>query len=218
MLTPLQRRVAKAVRELPGSEGFALAGGAGLVVQGAISRVTNDLDYFAEQPGEVDRFIPVLRASLQDMGLTVDTVEAAPGFVRLIVGDGQDETLVDLAYDTRLFAPVETDFGRVLALDELAADKTLAVFGRAEPRDFVDLFALSQHFSLDRLIELASAKDPGFDIGVFHSALGSMSRHRRSIFQMSDDEYEALLGLVSRWRAELRRSLGRDGPGLDIGP
>ncbi|HEX6287423.1 MAG TPA: hypothetical protein VFZ80_08045 [Acidimicrobiia bacterium] len=68
------------------------------------------------------------------------------------------------------------------------------------------------------MIELASAKDPGFDIGVFHSALGSMSRHRRPIFQMSDDEYEALLGLVSRWGSELRRSLGRDGPGLDIGP
>lgn len=80
------------------------------------------------------------------MGLTVDTVEPAPGSMRLVVGDGQDKTLVDLSYDTRRFAPVDTDFGRVLALDQLAADKTLAVFGRAEPRDFVDLFALSQHY------------------------------------------------------------------------
>lgn len=36
--------------------------GAGLVVQGVMSRVTKDLDYLAEQPGEVNRFIPLLRA------------------------------------------------------------------------------------------------------------------------------------------------------------
>ena len=148
MLTPLQQRGAKAVRDLPGSEGFALAGGAGLAIQGTTSRATNDLDYFAERADEVDRFVPVLKGSLQDMGMTVDTVVTARGFVRLVVGDGHDETLLDLAYDSRLFAAVDTDFGPVLALDELAADKTLALFGPAEPRDFVDLFALSRSYSL----------------------------------------------------------------------
>ena len=68
------------------------------------------------------------------------------------------------------------------------------------------------------MIELASAKDAGFDIGVFYSALGSISRRQRPILQVSDDDYEVLLDLVSRWRTELGPSVEQDDPGLDIGP
>ncbi len=217
MLTALQQRVVEVVRELPQAEGFALAGGAGLVAQGTTSRPTNDLDFFAETATDVDRFLPVLEHSLKTAGMTVKRIEAEPGFARLSVADESEQTLVDLAYDTRLFAPVETDFGLVLALDELAADKTLAVFGRAEARDFVDLQALSEHYTLDRLIELASTKDAGFNLDVFRTALGSMRRHPRPTFQVTDSEYEALQRLVSQWQRDLDRSLKRrSGPELGL--
>lgn len=65
MLTALQQRVVGVVRELPQAEGFALAGGAGLVAQGTTSRPTNDLDFFAETAPDVDRFLPVLEQSLR---------------------------------------------------------------------------------------------------------------------------------------------------------
>ncbi len=159
----------------------------------------------------------MLEQSLKTAGLTVGRIEAEAGFARLSVADENEQTLVDLAYDTRLFAPVETDFGPVLALDELAADKTLAVFGRAEARDFVDLHALSDHYSLDQLIELASTKDTGFNLDVFRTALGSMRRHPRPMFQVSDAEYEALRRLVSQWQRDLDRSLRRrSGPELGL--
>jgi predicted nucleotidyltransferase component of viral defense system len=35
-----------------------------------------------------------------------------------------------------------TEVGPALGSDELAADKMLALFGRAEPRDFVDVYRL----------------------------------------------------------------------------
>lgn len=217
MLTALQQKVVRVVRELPQAEGFALAGGAGLVAQGTSSRPTNDLDFFAENPADVDRFLPVLEPSLEAAGLTVERVQTEPGFARLSVADQSERTLIDLAYDTRLFAPVDTDFGPVLALDELAADKVLAVFGRAEARDFVDLLALTQHYSLARLVDLASSKDPGFNLDVFRSALGSISRHPRPTFQLSDEEYQDLLDLVSQWRTELGRSIRRNlGPELGL--
>lgn len=216
MLTALQQQLVQAVRELPQAEGFALAGGAGLIAQGTSSRPTNDLDFFAESSADVDQFLPILEGSLRDAGLKVERITAEPGFARLSVGNESDQTLIDLAYDARLFAPVETDFGLVLALDELAADKTLAVFGRAEARDFVDLMALSEHYGLDELIELASAKDAGFDLAMFRMALGSISRHPRAIFQVSDHEYEMLQTLVSQWRTELGRNIKRNpGPEFD---
>jgi hypothetical protein len=45
----------------------------------------------------------------------------------------------------------------------VAADKTLALFGRAAARDLVDVAALSKQYPLERLCELAAEKDPGFD-------------------------------------------------------
>lgn len=45
---------------------------------------------------------------------------------------------VDIGADYRLAVPVRTDFGAVLALEDLAADKVLALEARALPRDFVD--------------------------------------------------------------------------------
>jgi hypothetical protein len=45
---------------------------------------------------------------------------------------------------------------------EVAADKTLALFGRAVTRDLVDVAALSERYTLEPLCELAGEKDAGF--------------------------------------------------------
>lgn len=72
----------------------------------------------------------------------MEVVREAHGFVRLSVSDGDERTEVDLAADARLFAPEQGPLVRTLAAEELAVDKVLAIFGRAEERDFIDLQAL----------------------------------------------------------------------------
>ena len=57
------------------------------------------------------------------------------------------------------------------SLKDLAADKTLALFGRATTRDFVDVYLLLQRFELSQLMTWAAAKDPGFDRDWFIQAL-----------------------------------------------
>lgn len=54
----------------------------------------------------------------------------------------------------------------VRALDDLAGDKLLALFGRAAPRDFVDVHALRDRFTRRTLESLAAAKDLGFNLAV----------------------------------------------------
>lgn len=46
MLTPLQQRLLEIVSRLPEANGFALAGGAALILRGTVDRYTNDLDFF----------------------------------------------------------------------------------------------------------------------------------------------------------------------------
>ncbi|MHB1516681.1 MAG: hypothetical protein ACYCVN_09935 [Acidimicrobiales bacterium] len=78
------------------------------------------------------------------------------------VSADDDRTEVDLGSDARLFPVDEVPGFPLLTTEELAVDKVLAVFGRAEASDFVDLVAIEDRFGLDRLLEVAAGKDHGF--------------------------------------------------------
>lgn len=60
--------------------------------------------------------------------------------------------------------------------DDLAADKLLALWARARPRDFYDVHALLDRYDSQRLLELASAKDAGFSVATFLDALNAIKR------------------------------------------
>ena len=139
VLSALQLRVAAIVRELPEAEDFVLAGGGALVARGDVDRTTRDLDYFAQSADQVPLLHTALDRALAADGLTVTTVQATGGFVRIVVTDSTSTTEVDLAHDYRLLPPEDTAVGLTLALEELAIDKVLALFDRAEARDFIDL-------------------------------------------------------------------------------
>ena len=55
MLSPLQEQVGRIVAALPEADGFALAGGAALVVTRVVDRTTRDLDFFGPSAEDVDR-------------------------------------------------------------------------------------------------------------------------------------------------------------------
>ncbi len=52
MLTRLQQHLVELISALPEAEGFALAGGAALILRGIVDRCTHDLDFFgtAKEP------------------------------------------------------------------------------------------------------------------------------------------------------------------------
>jgi hypothetical protein len=85
--------------------------------------------------------------------------------------------MIEIAHDARIREAVQLSFGRVLHPDEVAADKTLALFGRAAARDLVDVAALLVPYTLEQLCELAAEKDAGFDRRVFER----LSRRRSSL-------------------------------------
>lgn len=204
MLTPLQERVARLFLALPEAERFALAGGAALVVRGEVARATEDLDFFAPDAEDVRLATAALRHALEPAGLVGEVVRSGPAFSRLVVTDRDGErVLVDLGYDQRMRAVEPTDVDPVLALDELGADKLLALFGRAEARDFVDVHALAQRLGVDRLLALAKEKDSGFDEYVLATMLDGISRLPRAEFDVDDPTYAKLTTFYRELRAHL---------------
>jgi hypothetical protein len=220
VLSPLQEQVAEIVAGLEEAKGFALAGGAALIARGDVQRQTRDLDFFGLTGDAVDRLLPAAEQALRGAGLAVERVQVNSGFARLIVAAGDDRTELDLASDARLFPAEPGRPAPMLSGEELAVDKVLAVFGRAEARDFVDLMAVEPTYGLDRLCKLAAEKDRGFTPAIFAEMLGGFRRLRRDEFELDDAHYAQLGGEVDRWRDrtlalgeqrhERRPNLGRE--------
>lgn len=205
MLSPLQRMVLAAVGRLDTSASFALAGGAALIVHGVVNRTTRDLDLFTEERGHVPTLQQTLTDELVANGLGVTIISASTTFVRLEVHEpASDERIeIDLGVDVRMAAPVTTDIGRVLSIDELAADKMLALYGRAELRDFLDVADLLERFPKERLVELAIAKDAGFTLARFVESLAALHRFPDADWEAHGAERERITIIFDEWRAAL---------------
>ena len=206
-LSDLQQRVAAIVFALDESEGFALAGGGALIAHDVVDRTTRDLDCFGPSRDAVDRYWPAIVGALQEAGFAVEVRVADHGFAKMIVSDAVagDVTQVDVGFDPAGMPAVAMLFGRVRAIDDLAADKLLALFGRAAPRDFVDVQALRRRFTRRELEAFATAKDRGFNLTVLRDAFGVPGSLPRSQFEVGDDTFAEMTTEFESGRAELDR-------------
>lgn len=205
MLTELQERVARLILDAEIDPDLALAGGAALISLGLVPRSTVDLDLFTTEP-RAEELVTSITLVLEREGMTVVRETVTPTFARLIVEVGSERCRVDVAQDARLWEPQAGPLGSTMSLDELAADKTLALFTRAEPRDYVDVYYLAQRLSKERLLELAREKDRGFDIRVFADMLAAIARLDRDEFEVDDETVDAIKAFVDTWRHELERA------------
>jgi predicted nucleotidyltransferase component of viral defense system len=92
----------------------------------------------------------------------------------------------------------------LLSLEELAADKILALFGRAAARDYQDVAALRLHFSWTVLLELAGEKDAGFSVERFLDAIAAFDRLDAVDSHTSRAGYERLRIEVAAWPQQIR--------------
>lgn len=203
MLSPLQERLRQLVARLPDADTVAPAGGAALIVRGIVDRSTRDLDFFTTSREEVNRILPLLETLLTEDSLEVRRVQVTDGFARLLVSSKVETATIDLAWDARRYPLEQIKDGAILAEEELAADKLLALFGRAAARDFIDVAALVSRHGLDRLCNLAAEKDPGFNRQVLADMLGTFDRLPRADFEIDDAQFRRLRDLAKGWRKRL---------------
>jgi hypothetical protein len=179
-LDPLQERIARTALALPEARTLALAGGGAMIAHGYVARQTKDIDLFTEvDDQEAVQVARSLRRALEAQSLIVlDGIEP-PHDHRFVVrdpADGRECTVEVFADGGRLRSRATLDLGHVLHPDDLAADKVLALWGRARPRDYLDVSALLERFGADRLLALAAEKDAGFTIPTFIDALRAIAR------------------------------------------
>ena len=125
----------------------------------------DDLDFFHDSEARVAEAFAADRVHLEAEGYEVRLELSQPGFIRAVVSRGGQATRVDWAHDSAWrFMPLVADplGGWLLHPVDLALNKLLALAGRDEPRDFVDiLYAHRTILPLGGLVWAAAGKDPG---------------------------------------------------------
>ena len=164
-LTSFQESVARLL-STNRTEDSHLAGGAALHLEPSSKRYSNDLDYFHDSVERVATAFADDRALLEERGYEVQVNLNQPGYIRASVRQGSQTTSIEWAHDSawRFLPPIKNDVvGYQLHPMDLAINKLLALAGRDEARDFLDILMINREMlPLGALCWAAVGKDPGF--------------------------------------------------------
>ena len=218
VLSNIQEKILKLFKDLPADKNnFYLSGGTALSAFYLYHRKSNDLDFFTPTPELITPFSQILENNLKKEGLKVERLRGFPSFVELSAISPKERTVVHLALDSpyRFQLPILSSKYPALKIDslvDLASNKTLALFGRATLRDFIDLYFLNKEaFSREKLIALAKKKDPGFDLywfGVALERINTFSKETADIhLLLKPVKIEELKNFFQQWRKELTKKL-----------
>jgi hypothetical protein len=164
-LSDFQARIARmlAVNRTPDSH---LAGGAALHFEPNSVRYSNDLDYFHDSVERVATAFEADRQLLLQSAFTVSIEINLPGYIRARVAQQESATKIEWAHDSAWrFMPAlyQEECGYRLHPVDLSINKVLALAGRDEARDFLDvLYIHGRILPLGALCWAAAGKDPGF--------------------------------------------------------
>lgn len=211
-LTELQREVCRIIAANRRESGESyVAGAAALNELLAGPRLSRDIDLFHDTEEALQATWERDRELLQSRGFSVEVVRERRTFVEARVSRAGEAVNLEWAHDSafRFFPLVEHPiFGLTLHPFDLATNKTLAMVGRLEVRDWVDLMTCAERLQpLGYLAWAACGKDPGFNPELL---LDYAARCRYSALEVSELSFsgpppDAAL-LSQQWRTMLEEA------------
>jgi hypothetical protein len=223
--TPYQCRILKLLAAQRKQRGESYVGG-GVALNQLLSapRLSRDIDLFHNSEEAVAATWAADSALLIAAGYKVEPIRQAPSFIEALVSRGLDRVIMQWAQDSafRFFPLLEDDLmGLVLHPFDLATNKVLAMAGRLEPRDWIDVLNCDRNIQpLGYLAWAACSKDPGYNP---ISLLVEISRVHYSqaeldILDFSDSAPDAVL-LGRRWHEIMQsaKAVCRQLPASNLG-
>jgi hypothetical protein len=163
-LTPFQSQTLRLLASQRSPNSF-LAGATVLNSTPDSPRYSQDLDLFHDVGESVAASAEADATALLRSGYAVGWLLRQPMFQRADVSRGAERVRVEWVFDSAFrFFPAEPDdlCGWRLNPFDAGSNKVLALMGRGEPRDYLDvLFFHQQRLSLGALCWAAAGKDPG---------------------------------------------------------
>jgi uncharacterized protein YukE len=181
-ITEFQRTVCRLIARQRVESGVSyVAGAVALNTLTDSPRQSHDVDIFHDAREAVAISWAADRKTLEGAGYGIQLVRERDTFVEALVSKGSDRVVLEWALDSAFrFFPLMSsdDFGLTLHPFDLATNKVLALVGRLEVRDWLDV--IQCHHKIQRLGYLAWAacgKDPGFSPATILDQAGRTARY-----------------------------------------
>lgn len=200
LLTPLQRKLLRAIGESPLRDEFFLTGGTALAALYLHHRYSLDLDLFTENPTAIAQVPPTMREIASRLDLEITFTRTLGTFLEAFITSPDGERVeFDFAQDSPYrLEPTHFDPDLDLLVDnptDISCNKLSALFDRAEPKDFVDIyFVVQEIYRFDQLVALARRKHVGMDDYWLAMALAQVEQVEvlpRMVKPVSVDELKA---------------------------
>lgn len=209
-LTEFQRTVCRliAANRKEGGESY-VAGGVALNTLTQSPRISRDIDLFHDTEEALIETWRADRRLLEAHGYRVTPTREGPGFVEAEVGKGTQQVQLHWARDSAFrFFPLVTheDFGLTLHPFDLATNKVLALVGRLEVRDWLDVIRSHERIQpLGYLAWAACGKDLGYSPSFILEQAARTTHYSRVELEQLDFEGSPpdIQHLSQRWRRAL---------------
>ncbi len=167
VISNFQKEILLSLKDLSDCTHFYLTGGTALAEFYLGHRRSYDLDIFTAEKDLILPFSRLVEEKISSEGIILRVIRRFSTFVEFELEKDAEKTKVQFAYDSPFHfnQPEDSELGvKVNSCKDIIADKLLAFTGRIEPRDAIDIYFILEKEELRRLTELASQKDPGFDL------------------------------------------------------
>ena len=160
VITPLQQKLLRlfAKSELAGQ--YYLTGGTALAAFHLKHRLSQDLDFFTKIAAPLETVEKFCLEAAAKLGLKTPTLTRLYDRRIFIFPTETEELKIEFTeypYD-QLDAMTTIDGVAVDSIRDIAANKTMAIFDRFEPKDYVDLAVLLKNFPLKNMLDDAHLK------------------------------------------------------------
>ncbi|HEX8628298.1 MAG TPA: nucleotidyl transferase AbiEii/AbiGii toxin family protein [Catenuloplanes sp.] len=205
------RDIARVALGVARQHGFVLGGGVAWAVKGLVSRPTEDIDLFTDTDGAAASAAHLVRDALLAAGFEVDDEaddlgQLFPGFDadqrEFTVARGEQAVRLSLCRLDRHRSPTVMDVGPVMHLDDLVATKVAALVNRREVRDYIDVAAALDRYTVAQMLDLARRHDPALepdDIADAGRYLDRLDDHRFAYYGLSSDRVRDLRRRLAGW-------------------
>lgn len=218
IISDIQQEVLAGFSGVLDHEHFYLTGGTALAYFYLRHRKSNDLGFFTADEEILLPFSYHLEEILKTKTTGVQRQRGFASFVELLVEKDKETTIIHLACDSAYRLEQTKEFPefpglRIDSLKDIAANKLLALFGRATLRDFIDVYFLSKKakFTQQGLMEKAKLKDPGFDLywlGVALERINTFKDDSPEMLLLAEPvDFREMATFFNQWRDKLTKEL-----------
>ena len=156
-IVPDTLELLKRLTQEPFLKGCRLVGGTALALQYG-HRSSIDLDFFGSFDVDGEKMFEILKSygNVEKQKLSTN--------IRIFDINGIKVDIVNYSIYPWLEDSVEEDGLRLASPKDIAAMKINAIEGRGSKKDFIDIYFLLQHFSLEEILDFYAKKYPNFSI------------------------------------------------------